>query len=101
ESKGQSQSTRANTLKPLAGLLGFAVFKGYIATSPMSQVPRGYRPSSNVRREHREWTTEEVDRLIAVARKLDARDRAKQSYALAIEVLLRCGLRLGECLGLR
>lgn len=101
EAAGKSQSTIANTLKPLGGTLGHAVFKGLIAVNPMSQVPRGYRPSGNATREHREWTTAEIDRMIYEARKLDARSDARRSYALAIEVLLRTGLRLGECLGLR
>jgi integrase len=101
EAKGKSPSTIANTLKPLAGTLNYAVFKGLIAVTPMAQVPRGYKPSCNATREHREWMTAEVDRMIAEARKLDARSEARQSYGLAIEILLRCGLRLGECLGLR
>lgn len=101
ERAGKSQSTIANAVKPLNGLLGFALFKGLIATNPMSQIPRGYKPSCNVKRDHREWTTTEVDRVIAEARKRDARPEAQQSYALAIEVLLRCGLRLGEMLALR
>lgn len=33
--------------------------------------------------------------------RLDKRSEARQSYALTIEVLMRTGLRLGECLGLR
>jgi integrase len=101
EKKGKSSSTIANTLKPLRATLEFAVFKGLIAVNPFAQIPRGYRPSSNTKREHREWTTAEVDRLIEAARKLDGRPEARRSYALAIELMLRTGLRLGECLGLR
>jgi integrase len=99
--KTPKPSTIANALKPLNGTLGFAVFKGYVASNAMAQVPSGHKPSCNTSREHREWTTEEVERVIEEARKRDARGDARQSYALAIEVLLRAGLRLGEMLGLR
>ena len=101
EGKGKAESTIANALKPMSGTLGHAVFTGLIAVNPMTQIPRGYRPSCNVTRDHHEWTTEEVDRIILTARDLDGRSDARRSYALIIEVLLRTGLRLGECLGLR
>jgi integrase len=103
EAKGKAESTIANALKPLSQTFAFAIFKELIppGTNPVSQIPRGYKPTCNTVREHREWTTEEVDRLIAEARKLDGRPEARRSYALTIELLLRTGLRLGECLGLR
>jgi integrase len=98
----RSQSSVANTLKPLGGTFGYAVFKGLIAVNPMTQIPRGYRPSCATQREHREWTTAEVDLVIEKAKTLKVGDEAtRRCYALAIEVLLRTGLRLGECLGLR
>jgi integrase len=101
EAKQLAPSTVANVLKPLAGTLNHAVFKGLIAISPMMQVPRGYRPTCNTTREHREWTTEEVNLLVATARRLDARPESRCSYALLIEFLLRTGVRLGEALGAR
>ena len=101
ESKKLAPSTIANILKPLAGTLNHAVFKGLIAVNPMSQIPRGMRPSCNTTREHREWTTAEVDLLIATARRLDARPESRFAYADLIEFLLRTGVRLGEALGAR
>jgi integrase len=50
-------------------------------------------------REHREWTTEEIERLIRIAYERDARPEARGEYALAIECKLRTGARLGELLG--
>jgi integrase len=99
EGAGKAGSTIANALKPLSGTFGYAVFKGLIAVNPMTQIPRGYRPSCSVTREHREWTTAEVDRMIAEARKLDARPEARCAYAPITEFLLRTGVRLGEALG--
>jgi integrase len=99
--EGKAESTRANDLKPLRGLLEYAVFRGYVAVNPVSQVPKGWLPSCNSTREHREWTTEEVEALIVSARRLDKRPEARTDYADAIETLVRTGLRLGEMLGLR
>jgi integrase len=100
--KALSESTISNHLRPLAGTLRYAVRnKRVISVNPMDQVSDDYRVSSNTTREHREWTTAEIDRVIAAARANDARKESRRPYALAIEVLLRCGLRLGECLGLR
>jgi integrase len=101
EKDGKAQSTIANALKPLSQTFDFAIFRGQIASNPASQIPRGYKPSCATTREHREWTSEEVERLIAAARKLDARPEARRSYALVTELLLRTGLRLGEALGLQ
>ena len=39
--------------------------------------------------------------MIDAARENDASKDARRPYALIVEVLLRCGLRLGECLGLQ
>jgi integrase len=97
--KGLSSSTIANTLKPLSRTFEYAVFKSLIATNPITQVPRGYRPSCNTTRDHREWTTEEVERLIRVAYERDARPEARSDYGLSIEAKLRTGMRLGELLG--
>jgi integrase len=99
EKSGKAEATISNVLEPLAGTLAHAVFKGLIAANPMNQVPRGLRPSSATTREHREWTSEEVDRVISEARKLDARSESRCSYAFLTEFLLRTGVRLGEALG--
>jgi integrase len=98
---GLSESTVGNYLKPARGLFEYAVLKGYIAADPFKQIPRGKLSSCNTRREHREWTTKDVRRLIEKAYELDARDEARAEYGLAIEFKLRTGGRLGEVLGAR
>jgi integrase len=95
---GRSESTAANYMKPLRGLCEFAALK-YSLPNPFLQVPRGRLSSCNVTREHREWTTAEVLRLIEEGHKLDARKTVRAEYGLIIEFKLRTGARLGEVLG--
>ena len=97
---GRSESTAANYMKPLRGLCEYAALK-YKLPNPFLQVPRGRLSSCNVTREHREWTTEEVLRLIEEGYKLDARKTSRADYGLCIEFKLRTGARLGEVLGAR
>jgi integrase len=54
-----------------------------------------------VTREHHEWTTQEVLRMIDCGYALDARKDAQAEYGLAIEFKIRTGGRLGEVLGPR
>lgn len=100
-SRGLSEATVANYMKPARGMFDYAVLQGYIAINPFAQVPRGRLSSCNQTREHREWTTKEVLALIAAAYALDARPEARAEYGLAIEMKLRTGSRLGELLGAR
>jgi integrase len=75
--------------------------KGYIQVNPFTQVPRGRLSSCNATREHREWTSAEIQALIEVGYKLDERKGAQAEYGFAIELKLRSGARLGELLGAR
>jgi integrase len=99
--RGLSSSTVANYLKPARATLELGVERSYIAVSPFKQVKRGRLASCNTQREHREWTAKEVDHLITVGYERDTRKTARGEYGLAIEVLLRTGVRLGELLGLQ
>jgi len=100
--KHNSESAAANTLKPLRGTFRFAQReKKWISRNPCEEISDSYRISCNATREHREWTSAEVDRLIRVGHERDTRPEARQDYGLGIEVKLRLGLRLGELLGLR
>jgi integrase len=101
EQRGLSPSTVANYLKPARGTFAFAVEQEYIAVSPFAQVRRGRLPSCNTTREHREWTTAEVQRLIDAGYALDERPTARADYGLAIEFKMRTGGRTGETLGAR
>jgi integrase len=107
-----SEAAAGNYLKPARAVFAYAVGEEYIEISPFTKVPRGRLSSCNTKREHREWTTADVERLIRVAyerderevlaRETDASGRTpQQEYGLAIELKLRLGLRLGELLGVR
>jgi integrase len=99
---GDSESTVANKLKPLRGMLEFAHSTlELIPANPFRQFPRGKLPSCQTTRAYREWTTEEVEWLVSVAHARDSRREARADYGLAIETKLRTGLRLGELLGVR
>jgi integrase len=99
--RGLSESSAANYMKPLRRIMEFAVLKGYREINPFQQVPRKTLSSCNRTREHREWTTVEVIRLIEEGHNLDARKDARAEYGLTIEFKLRTGARLGEVLGAR
>jgi integrase len=99
--RGLSEATVANYLKPARGLFEYAVLQGYVSVNPFAQVPRGRLSTCNTTREHREWTTDEVRRVIEEGYNLDARPEARADYGLAIEMKLRTGARLGELLGVR
>lgn len=98
--QGLAPATVANYLKPLRGLCEYASLK-YCLPNPFQAVPRGRLSSCNTVREHREWTTVEVLRLIEAGHALDARSTSRADYGLSIEFKLRTGARLGELLGAR
>jgi integrase len=99
---GRSEATVANYLKPARGMFDYALLQGYIPVNPFTQIPRRRLSSCNRTRQHREWTSEEVHRVIEEGHKLDALKGARAKlYGLAIEMKLRTGARLGELLGAR
>jgi integrase len=69
--------------------------------NPFLRIPRGRLSSCNKTREHREWTSAEVLRLIAEGHKLDERTTAQAEYGEMIEFKIRTGGRLGEVSGAR
>jgi integrase len=99
--RGLSESGAANVCKPLRGLLDHAVLCGDIDASPYRQVPRGKLSSCNTKRQHHEWTTEQVETFIATAREFDTRKEARRKYADQVELMIRLGLRMAEASGLR
>jgi len=99
QAEGLGQSLIANHIKVARSVFGFCVLKGYIAASPFDSIPRGKLPNCAVTREHREWTDDDVRKLIAAAYALDERDAARTNcYGLLTETLITCGPRLGEAL---
>lgn len=99
--QGLSEATVANYLKPARGMFEYAVLNNGLAVSPFQLVPRGRLSSCNKTREHREWTTEDVQRLIGCRYELDGRPEARVAHGLTLETKVRTGVRLGELLGQR
>jgi integrase len=99
--RGLSESGAANVQKPLRGLLDHAVLAEDTPVNPYRQIPRGKVSSCNTKREHHEWTTEEVERFIRTAHEFDEREHARRAYGDQVELMVRCGLRLAEASGLR
>jgi integrase len=98
---GLSASGAANVMKPLRGLLDYAVLCGDVRESPFRQIPRGKLSSCTTRRRHYEWTTEELQRFIATAHAHDERKDARRAYGDQVELMVRLGLRIAEASGLR
>jgi integrase len=101
QKRGLSESTRSNYLKPARRIFDFAVFQRAIPASPFKLAPRASLPSCGQRREHFEWSSEQVDTFIRVAHERDERPEAKRGYGDQIELMISCGLRIGEASGLK
>jgi len=91
EGEGLSGSTIVNTLKPLSGTFKFAARRGLVTQNPVAVLSPDERPTP-ARREHRELSPQELDRLLAVAE--------RYSYFPLVKTAVFSGLRLGELLGL-
>ncbi len=94
-----SESRIANICKPLSATLGYAVFRGWVASNAWRIIPDACKPSTSVTREHRSWSTEDVQKVIDAAYSLGSRKDARYDYAPLIEFMLWSGARLGEALG--
>jgi integrase len=91
EAKGLAGSTIQNTLKPLTGTFKFAARRGLVTQNPVAVLTPDERPSP-ARREHRELSSVELERLLRVA--------SRFAYFPLIRTAVYTGLRLGELLGL-
>jgi integrase len=99
EGNGLSESGVANVFKPLRGALKYAASKGYIPRDPYLEMDEDWKRGCNTTREHREWTMDDLHRLIAVGHQRDERPEARADYGVSIELLIWLGARLGEMLG--
>jgi integrase len=90
-----------NYLKPLRGLLAFAVRRGMIASSPFTVLTSDDRPVQGEKKPPYEWTDEELDALLVASAKLAAERKARYDFTPLLRVVAALGLRKGEALGLR
>jgi integrase len=88
-------------LSPLSAIFRLAVRRGIVATSPLAVLGEDERPTGGGRRDHHEWSTEEISALIAASEQLARQPEARYDYSPIIRVLALLGLRIGEALALR
>jgi integrase len=96
-----SRDTIVKYLQPLSAILGLAVRRGIVPSSPMTLLSPDERPQANAKRRRFEWSPEAISKLIAAADALGQRSEARFNYAPLIQVLALTGLRIGEALALR
>jgi integrase len=98
--RGLSLSTIRNYLKPLNGVLGYAVRRGLLNVNPYDALTSDDWPKAPERRTY-EWSDAEIDALLDAASELGTRKTARQDYFPILFAAVNTGLRLGELLGLR
>jgi integrase len=95
------RSSVENYLKPLNGLLAYAVRRGMLPVSPFSVLTGDDRPVNAEQQRAHEWTDEQVEALLAASAKLAAENERRIDYTPFLRVVATLGLRKGEALGLR
>ena len=102
-----SRSSVQNYTKPLQQTLALAARRGWIASNPWSLLTSDDMPTKNddEGEQPHEWTSQELDALLAASRKLGTTKTAPEcrpyDYSPLLLVASTLGLRLSECLGLR
>ena len=87
---GKAENTIRNVLRPLSGLLAYAVRRGQLAANPVARLERSERPSPG-QAEKRVLDSGEVVRLL---------DAASETYRPLIVSAVYTGMRQSELLGL-
>jgi integrase len=93
-------SSIRNYLKPLQGVLAFAVRRGHLIANPFAVLTVDDRPERGERQAAHEWTDAELDVLFAASAQLASRQGAKYDYTPLLRLIATLGLRKGEALGL-
>jgi integrase len=88
-------------LRPLNGTMAFAVRRGLIAVNPCSLLTSDERPRRRERKQDHVWSDDEIDALLAAARKLARQPTSRYDYTPLLRLAIFTGLRLGELLGLQ
>ena len=99
EAKGFSRSYIDNLLKPVAGTFKLAIRRGLVGVNPVGLLTEDERPEQKHKAVH-EWTPEEIEAFLDVARKKAASGTSRHDYYPLLLTAVRTGLRLGELLGL-
>lgn len=88
-------------LKPLSGVLGYAVRRNVIASSPFDVLTDDDRPERAEKEPPHEWTDEEVEALLAASTHLASKRESRYDYSPLLRLVAVLGLRKGEALGLQ
>lgn len=94
-------SSVTNYLKPGKAILSLAVRRGLIPANPFDVLTADERPQRHERGRPYEWSSEDVEALLAASRRLAGKPAAKYDYSTLLRLTATLGLRLGEVLGLR
>jgi integrase len=95
------RSSIENYLKPLNGVLAFAVRRGAINSNPFAVLTDDDRPDRGEQEAAHEWTDEELQALFAASAALAAKRESRYDYTPLLRLVATLGLRKGEALGLR
>jgi integrase len=94
------RSAVVNYLKPLRAVLSLAVRRRLIASNPFDHLTADDRPQREEKASPHEWTSEEVEALIAGAQAVARKPESRYDYTPLLRLTATLGLRLGEVLGL-
>jgi integrase len=95
------RSSIENYLKPLQGVLAYAVRRGAINASPFTVLTDDDRPERPEEQPPHEWTDDEVEALLAASGQLAGKRESRYDYTPLLRLVATLGLRKGEALGLR
>jgi integrase len=95
------RSSIDNYLKPLQQALKREVRKGRLPSNPFDMLDKDDRPKKGETERRHEWTSAEVDALLAASERLAAKKESRFDYSVLLRVVVTVGLRLGEVLGLQ
>lgn len=95
------RSSIENYLKPLQGVLAYAVRRGAINANPFAVLTDDDRPDRGEPASAHEWTDDELEALFAASATLAAKPESRYDYTPLLRLVAALGLRKGEALGLR
>lgn len=95
------RSSIENYLKPLQGVLAYAVRRGAINANPFAVLTDDDRPDRSEQQPAHEWTDNELTALFAASTRLAGKRESRYDYTPLLRIVATLGLRKGETLGLK
>jgi integrase len=94
-----SRSRVENYMKPLRGIMGYALRHKRIPSNPFDLLTEDDRADDDSESFVYEWSDEDIANVLAKSEELDGRPEARQEYAALIRSAIETGQRLGELTG--